>query len=375
MVFSYLYVHIPFCLQKCNYCDFVSFTNGSEESMVIYSQLLENEISFWQKQNTLGNLQTVYFGGGTPSIMPVDCLAHFLSCLPLDKNAEISLEANPATLNIQKLRALKQCGFNRISIGLQSFHEGLLKSMGRLHDANDGMIMVENARKAGFDNINIDLMYGLPGQTIDIWRDTLRKAIALQTEHISVYGLHLEESTPWGKAEASGALLLPEEDASLAMWQITHHVLAKAGFENYEIANYARPGFACRHNLAYWQREDYLGIGLAAASCWQNKRWVNTENWQTYTQCWQNHTCAPYEEEVLTMGQVLAERIFLGLRLKNGICIAEIEEQFGVDLRTRFYKDMLPLFQNDLLAEKDGFWYLTQRGKLLANEVFAAFLP
>ena len=375
MAFSYLYLHIPFCLSKCNYCDFLSFAGSSSADRAQYADLLLRELQYWLDRGAIQELKTVYFGGGTPSLMAAEDMGKILAKLPLAKNAEITLEANPATVDLPQLRALRQTGFNRISIGGQSFDEVLLTSMGRIHNKKDCLETVQFARQAGFTNINLDLMYGLPGQTGTSWRQTLQEAVALAPEHISVYGLRLEEDTPWGMAYAAGQLALPAEEDVLLFWQMVREFLPQHGYENYEIANFAKSGYACRHNLAYWHREDYLGLGLAAASCQKETRWVNTNSLEAYRIALAAGEKPPHEEETLTCEQVLAEKIFLGLRLKEGVCLTKLPREFDLDVRRHFAAQTEPLFANGLLIEQDGYWRLTAGGMLLANEVFSAFLP
>lgn len=378
MAFKGLYVHIPFCVRKCNYCDFCSYpAKDYQAAMGDYSSWLKKELDAWKKED-LSSLASVYFGGGTPTLLPQDALADVFSHIKrhcnLHPQAEVSMECNPGTVDIKDLLLLRQMGVNRLSIGIESFAPKYLHLMGRIADAADGPRMVEAARHAGFDNLNIDLIYGLPGQTLAEWRDDLERAIDLGTEHISLYGLSLSDKTPWGRAVAAGSLSLPDEDLLAEMMELAQDMIKGALYHHYEIANFAKPGFECRHNLTYWQREDYLGIGVAAASCYGNIRQMNCRGLEEYQNSLYINGFPEHEKEILSRQQLIGEAVFLGLRLIDGIRIKAFNERFGVDMENIYQEQLRKLFSYGLLEKTDGCLHLTKKGILLANVVFGEFI-
>jgi oxygen-independent coproporphyrinogen-3 oxidase len=268
-----LYLHVPFCLRKCPYCNFYSQATASDEVKNHYVDAVIRQISRFSSLELLTSckVNTLFFGGGTPSILPAPTLGQLLNrCCEsfgcMDDALEISIEVNPATIDLAGLFELRASGFNRISIGAQSFSDRELKRIGRLHDAEDIIRIVRQARTVGFKNLNIDLMYGLPGQSVKQWRNNLEMALALEPDHLSLYELTLEENTPFFKMAAQGELNLPPEDAVLAMLEETGQKLRGAGFIRYEISNYAKPGWECRHNINYWNNGSYIGLGASAVS-------------------------------------------------------------------------------------------------------------
>lgn len=375
-MFEALYVHIPFCRSRCRYCDFFSYGPQELALQNIYADLICQEINLWQGK---GSLATLYLGGGTPTVLPAEKLCLIFQAarkyLALSPKAEITVEANPATVDATYLKTLRQGGCNRLSLGVQSFQKSELENMGRLHGPNDVVTTIAAARQAGFENISLDLIYGLPGQTLETWADTLDKSIALATPHISLYSLTLDNHSPWGKAYAVGALSIPDEDLVADMLELAIAKLSAAGILQYEIANFSRPGYESRHNSSYWQRKNYLGVGLAAASCWKNYRWQNT----TDAVAWQKALLAgekpPAEKETLSFADVVAEKIFLGLRLLNGIDIAACSTELNCDIRLIYREVWQDLVQKGLLQETSSGYALTKRGIFLGNQVFAAFLP
>ncbi|MDD2568945.1 MAG: radical SAM family heme chaperone HemW, partial [Clostridia bacterium] len=287
MSYRLIYVHIPFCLKRCNYCDFVSnpIVNG-DTYYENYSKYVIKEIALYGGQKE--PIKSLYFGGGTPTTLPVNKLTDILKKIAelyvFAPDIEITVEANPATVDFVYLQALKKAGVNRLSLGGQSFNDAELGKMGRIHKAVDITATVNIAREAGFSNIGVDLIYALPNQTEAEWYYSLEQTIALNTEHISLYSLQLDNNSPWGKLTAQGEINEVDEDMAADMLKMAIETLEKAGFTHYEIANFARLGFESRHNNAYWQRENYLGLGVAAASCLENHRWVNTYSLADYFQ-------------------------------------------------------------------------------------------
>lgn len=378
MAFKGLYVHIPFCVRKCHYCDFCSYPAGDNGSALSnYSALLKKELGSWAKDD-LSSLASVYFGGGTPSLLPTEDLGELLSYIrriyDLSPRAEISMECNPGVLDVKDLSTLRQMGINRLSIGIESFNHKHWRQMGRVGNIDDSLRVIEAARRAGFDNLNIDLIYGLPEQTLEEWREDLSRAIALDVEHISLYGLSLSDKTPWGRALTAGELKLPDEDLFADMMELSLEMIPKAGYHHYEIANFAKSGFECRHNLFYWQREDYLGLGVAAATCYGNVRQVNCRSLEEYEMSLLQKGFPEHEKEILSTEQVIGEAVFLGLRLIDGIKIKAFNDRLGVDLENIYQEQLHRLYAYSLLENVDGCLRLTRKGIFLANEVFGEFI-
>ena len=378
MDFQALYLHMPFCVRKCNYCDFVSYAvKDNQKEREEYLPLLFKEASYWHENAGLDGLNTVYFGGGTPTVMPG--LAGFIidlrKLLNIKSNAEITVECNPGTIDQNGLCALKEAGVSRLSIGVESLDESELKNMGRIHNAKDARKTLTEAKIAGFDNINIDLIYGLPGQTLSGWQETLEKALEFETQHVSFYGLTLSENTPWGKAFAVGELVLPDDDLTAEMMVQGSDILTANSFIHYEIANFAKSGFESRHNLAYWQRKNYLGLGIAASSFCDNRRFINKSECKAYKEAIMNGQNAVSDEEILSEADVLAEAMFLGLRLLDGIDLEKFYKRYRVRAEEYFSAGIEKLSSYGLIEYSSGRLRLTEKGLLLANEVFIEFLP
>ncbi len=367
-----IYIHIPFCLRKCNYCDFVSYPQAEYTALrADYSQLLISELGLYADID-LSAVQTIYFGGGTPSLLEPAEIADILRHLP--QAEEITLEANPETLNREKLAGFLAAGINRLSIGVQSLQPHLLTAMGRGHSAAQAVQAVETAAEIGFKNISIDLIYGLPRQTLAEWQDDLQQALALPLQHISLYCLSLEEDTPWTRMAGRGELPMVDDDLAADMFELAVEKLAANGFAHYEISNFARSGFESRHNLSYWQRKNYLGLGVGAAGCLLNHRIYNEKDPQAYAQKIAKGELPVIDQENLTIEQVIAEAVFLGLRMMAGIDFAAFSAQYGVDPRQRFKREIANMAKQGLLLVDDFGMRLSARGVLLGNEVFRAFV-
>lgn len=370
---SSLYIHVPFCLRKCNYCDFISFPlEGRHEQLAEYPQLLKRELELYKSKDLELDLETIYFGGGTPSLLDPAAVADLLHELPAA--AEITMEANPETVNEQLLCDFRQAGINRLSLGVQSFNDDLLLSMGRGHSAEQACNAVSWARRAGFENIGIDLIYGLPNQTLEQWQQDVEQALFLHTEHISLYCLSVEPGTAWGELAQAGKLCGIDDDLSADMLEFTIRRLTEAGFHHYEISNFARPGYESRHNCCYWQRDNYLGLGVAAAGCLTNHRIYNVKTWDEYAAKLEQHELPLEWEEFLSVDEVMSEAVFLGLRLVDGISRADFRERYGVDVGRRFRKQIARLEKKGLLECNDDCLRLTGRGLMLGNQAFAEFV-
>ncbi|MDL2319134.1 radical SAM family heme chaperone HemW [Eubacteriales bacterium OttesenSCG-928-A19] len=351
-----LYLHIPFCARKCDYCDFASFADAGS----LWRPVVDAMKAEMARAGGLA-VDTIFFGGGTPTVLPTEMLAELLDAaragFAVAQDAEITVEANPGTVDRAALEALRRAGVNRLSLGAQAMQPALLERLGRIHRWEDVLRAVEDARAVGFSNINLDLMYGLPGQTPADFRDTLDAAIALSPEHLSLYSLIVEQGTPFADRYAGHPELLPGEDAIESMSDDALWMTEEAGIPRYEISNYARPGFECRHNLVYWLRRDYLGIGCAAHSLLRNHRWGNAHTLEGYL-------AGEREEElIVSTEEARFERLMLGLRLVEGI---PWEEQALYDQ----FKDRLErLRERGLVDWDDERIWPTKRGLDLQNRV------
>lgn len=420
-----IYIHIPFCIKKCGYCDFLSFPigncergkdaiyGGCEESVPEeYLRRLFCEICQESGDYADWEVDTIFVGGGTPSLLLPEqadgLFDRIYQSFHVASDAEITMEANPGTLSKEKLEAYRQMGVNRLSIGLQSADDGELVTLGRIHRLDDFQKSFALARDCGFQNINIDLISGLPGQSVESWLQTLHTVADFGPEHISAYGLILEEGTPFyrrygtdgaeGKlpsekeaeskllSETGGREKLPTEEEDRQMYHDTGDVLGKYGYRQYEISNYAKPGYECRHNIGYWTRKNYAGFGLGAASMINNIRWKNTSDLKEYM-TYAGDVCqsgSEYERqegmgllkrnvEVLTLQEQIEETMFLGLRMNRGVSKAEFEALYGIDLEELYGAWIHKMITEGLLHDGERIC-LSERGRDLANYVMAGFL-
>ena len=367
-----LYLHIPFCIQKCGYCDFLSAPAGREEREA-YVQALEKEIRSYGDFAGGYRVSTVFVGGGTPSCLEASQTERIFEVVKdtfeIERMPEISMEMNPGTVTKEKLQAYKNCGINRLSIGLQSVRDSNLRLLGRIHTYEEFLESFRLAREAGFQNINVDLISSLPGQTEEFWREELKTIAELSPEHISVYQLILEEGTTFYEKYAAHPELLPDEETSRAIYQATEEVLGQYGFHQYEISNYAKEGRECRHNLKYWERDDYL-----AASMVRNIRMNNTGDMKTYLEkCGEPKTMRT-DVQFLEEPRQIEEFMFLGLRKTRGISKKEFRRVFGRDIELVYEKALKKLFSSGMLLEKKDRLYLSKEGVLLSNAVLSEFL-
>ena len=370
-----LYVHIPFCVKKCDYCDFLSAPAG-RDTQEQYVQALLHEIQT-EGGRRKEPVASVFIGGGTPSILEADLLEKILKalyrCFYIEKEAEVTMEANPGTLTLEKLRICRENGVNRLSLGLQSPDDTELASLGRIHNYQQFLESYQMAREAGFHNVNVDLMFGIPGQTRDGWEKSLRIVAALNPEHISAYSLIIEEGTPF----AARNLALPDEDTEYQMYEDTARILGEYGFEQYEISNYAKVGKACIHNIGYWTGVSYLGLGLGAASLMDGCRFTNTTSLERYTTASRK---PDFPDNIrkdlikLTRQEQMEEFMFLGLRLRSGISKAEFAQRFGIPIE-EIYGDVIRRYKElALLQEENGRIFLSRHGIHVSNTVMADFL-
>lgn len=345
-----LYIHIPFCVRKCGYCDFLS-APADEKARDWYVQALLMEIERYRGTETADRkIKTLYIGGGTPSILSVnqlDCIIQKIKCtFNFCNDIEASMEMNPGTASKEKCRALYQMGINRLSIGLQSTNDKELNTLGRIHSYEDFLKTYTWCREAGFQNINVDLMAALPYQTVESYTTGLRKIIRLAPEHISAYSLILEEGTPFYQKYNSGCYPLPDEEQERLMYRETEQILAQAGYERYEISNYAKKGYACRHNLVYWQGGDYLGLGLGSSSYMDGVRFHNTTDFDIYV----NQGAYVEDREELSVQAKMEEFMFLGLRVMAGVSGTEFEKRFG-KIMEDVYGDVLRKHEEEGLLQ------------------------
>lgn len=373
-----IYIHIPFCRQKCLYCDFPSFAN-LDNLFALYTDALCREIS---EQGVLflnENVDTVYIGGGTPTILPVNYLEKIINTLTetfsITEEAEVSIEANPGTVDKNILQRLRNLGINRISFGVQSFHNEILLRLGRIHTGAEGTAAVEDAQWAGFNNINVDLMFGLPGQSHSQFEKDLQTAVALGVQHISAYGLKIEEGTPFARMHMRNELELPPEESEAAMYELVVNYLPSRGFERYEISNYAQAASYCRHNLKYWHYEPYLGLGSAAHSFNAGERWANDGDVKQYIKMISSGLSPICFKEAVDSLTAMAEFIFLGLRTTRGVNIQQFNDYFGISLLKHYEEVLEQLTKQNLLRCGNGYIYLTATGMRFGNMVFEKFLP
>ena len=423
-----IYVHIPFCLKKCLYCDFLSAPAESEKQVHMYMEDLRREIELVaadireevaraedlkEKAAKIGKgkhaseklldagiseyalilakeipqngfrVRSIFFGGGTPTVVPAEELIEVLETIrenfTVMENAEITLEANPGTVTLESLKAYHNAGINRLSLGVQSANPAMLRNLGRIHTFEEARQAFFNAREAGFDNISIDLMSGLPHQTSEIWHDTLHRILELKPEHISAYGLMVEDGTPFAQMyRGDGERELPTEEAERQMYYDTERLLGEAGYVRYEISNYAKPGYECLHNLGYWTGVDYLGIGLGASSLWDRTRYQNVRDHKTYHAAIEKRDSNLLHTDIQKLGrnECMEEHMFLGLRCMKGISKKGFEEKFGVVYETVLGPATNRLLNKGLVetADDGDTIRLTRKGIDVSNQVFVEFL-
>ena len=372
-----LYIHIPFCRQKCLYCDFPSWA-GKEGQMQGYVDTLTKEIENRGKEYADRKVVSVFFGGGTPTTLSIPMLEQLMQAVfanwDIAEDAEITTEANPGTLDGEMASALKRMGFNRLSMGVQAWQNRLLRDLGRIHTIETFQENLKAVREAGFTNINTDLMFALPNQTMADWQETVRNIVALNPEHISAYSLILEEGTPFFDRYEKGELKPAEEDLDREMYHWAVGYLAEHGYEQYEISNFAKKGRESRHNRIYWQAEEYLGMGLGSHSYMAGERFHNIYDLQEYMQADGDVSLLKEEVEVITEEDALAEFMFLGLRLTEGVSFARFRERFGREMKNIYGEQIEELEKDGLLQEDEKGIRLTARGVDISNFVFEKFL-
>lgn len=387
-----IYVHIPFCRHRCTYCAFNTYA-GLDRLIPDYIEALCAELA----SAPPARAETLYFGGGTPSLLSPEQVEAVLravdSAFGLPSDAEVTIEANPGTVDAGRLRRLRQLGVSRLSLGVQSAHADELRLLSRLHTWDQAVEAVRAAREAGFENINLDLIYGLPGQTRSRWERSLKAVLALSPEHLSLYALSVEDGTPLERGIAEGRLPPPVPDAAAAMYELARQMLEEAGYAHYEISNWARRDqrsdrsqdspvvseelspFVCRHNLIYWRNDPYLGFGAGAASWWAGQRWTNVRHPVQYISRISRGERPAEEVEPISRRLEMAETMMMGLRLTEGVSDGRFRQRFDVGLIDVYAKELAEAQRLGLLTWDGKVARLTRRGQLLGNQVFQLFLP
>ncbi len=373
-----LYLHIPFCRSKCNYCSFFS-VRYSNELFKLYYEALLREITFWGEKFREKKFSSIYIGGGTPTIISQkylgEIIQHIYKNFSLDKGYEFTLEGNPDSLkDIEYLKDLKGLGVNRLSIGVQSLQDEYLRFLGRIHNSRDAILAIKLAQLAEFDNINIDLIWGLPSQRVRIWLEDLKQVAKMGITHISCYALTIEENTPLASLLLQKRISLPDEKTLASLYLHGTDLLESMGFLQYEISNFAKLGFACRHNMGYWEGMEYLGLGPSAVSTIEGMRWENPKNIRSYYTQVSNGTIG--EEKVkLTPQEQIREFIMLRLRTSRGLSLKEYTKKTGKNLWRQYPKLINLLHQHGLIRIRNGYLSLTKNGFLVSNAIIEKFLP
>ena len=368
-----LYVHIPFCKSKCGYCDFNSFANFDEHIAPYFSALI-SEAQTWTNRECGRKFDTLYFGGGTPSYINPKLLGEtvvrLLTIFDFAKDTDVTVECNPGTIDFEGFKILKDSGVNRLSIGLQSANNDVLKKLGRIHTIEDFERCFDAARRVGFVNISLDLMYGLPDMTMEDWEYSLNRAIAFNPEHISTYALKIEEGTPFSKME----LNLPDDDLCADMYEKSVEILEEQGFKRYEISNFAKYGYESRHNTKYWRLTDYLGIGAGAYSCLDGKRFSNYCGLAEYIEAVEKTKTAVCETEYISLSAQMSEFVFLGLRCTEGISVLEFKEKFGENITEVFAVPIKKYCDLGFMEVENGRLRFTNKGFFVSNTILADFV-
>lgn len=366
-----LYIHIPFCIRKCIYCDFLSIRHD-QNIAGDYVTALINELDIRKK--AAGEIKTIYIGGGTPTTLTTQELIRLIQALRSSfrilSDAEITIEANPGTIDREKIRALADAGVNRLSLGIQSFIDRELQLLGRIHNSDDAVKAIDIVRSSGISNLSIDLIYGIPNQSFNDWEVNLSRATEISPEHISAYELTQEKNTPLDELISQGTLEKPDEETIINMYFNTIDRFNKAGYLHYEISNYSKPGFECMHNLNYWNRGEYIGIGAGAHSFIGDRRIKNTYSIEQYIKSLNNNVLAIEEDIEISCEDALKEFIFLGLRKTEGLNIIEFREDLGLDLETASHE----LIANELLESSGGRLSLTRKGIIVSNMVITELM-
>ena len=358
------YVHIPFCERKCNYCDFTSL-KGTDSQIEKYINYLLKEINIYSQKYDLSQKQdTIYFGGGTPSLLPINSLKKILSKFSYDKNTEITIEINPKTVDINKLKEYKKLGINRLSIGIQTFNDDNLKVLGRIHNSQEAIKVYNLAKECGFDNISLDIMFSLPSQTLAMLQNDLEKLVSLNPNHISIYSLIWEEGTKFFRDLKSGKLKETDNDLEANMYEYIIQFLKSKDYIHYEISNFSKKGFESRHNSIYWENKQYLGVGLSAAGYLDNVRYKNFFNLKDYHNNLGKNILPIDEKEILTEEDIEQYRYLVGFRLLNKIIVPS----------KKYLEKCASLYKDGYLLKKENGYILSHKGLMLFNDFISNFI-
>jgi len=373
-----IYIHIPYCRKKCRYCDFLSYSTHDSEGRAYYTvKLVEEIVSKSIVYNKEYIVDTIFIGGGTPSLLETEFLEEIVDALysrfNISKDAEITIESNPGTIEKSKLSDILDLGINRLSIGIQSLNDGVLRYLGRIHDSGQAIKSIEDAKSTGFTNINTDMMVGIPGQTAGIWQDDFKKILELKPEHVSFYSLQLEENTPVFSDVMEGRVEETDPIIDRKMYHDAIKLLDINGYRHYEISNAALSGFESRHNLKYWSMDDYLGLGLGAHSMMKKMRFCNTDNLKEYLST-DSSVGFSVPGEPVSKADHMSEYIFLGLRKTEGILLSDFEKEYGRKFLDLYRQETENLVKRGLLEMKDGYLKLTELGLDLSNQVFREYV-
>jgi oxygen-independent coproporphyrinogen-3 oxidase len=365
-----LYLHVPFCLKKCAYCSFYSLPGRQD-----FHRYLAAVNKQFRQFSAERPLTSIFFGGGTPTMLPPEDLRLLLTAcrqqFRCSENVEISIEVNPATVDLSALQTLQRAGWNRLSIGVQSFQDAELQRLGRPHSAADAIQTVTLARDAGFANIGLDLMYGLPGQSLSAWQATLVQVLRLAPQHLSIYELTIEAGTPFARQQERGELPLPDEDTGLRMLETTGQMVSQAGFRRYEISNYAQPGYECRHNLNYWRNGDWIGLGPSAVSSLAGTRCTAVADVNEFCRRLEQGEDVWQDRETLEPEAAFRETVVLGLRMTAGVSLLQLRRRFGIDAASYYGETLAKLLRLEMLEIAQDYLRLTAAGLLLADTVMA----
>lgn len=372
-----VYIHIPFCTNKCFYCDFNSYVL-KDQPVMDYLYALDREMELTVKNTPPGVIKTIFVGGGTPTVLKPDEMAYFLKSVRThfpnwEENIEFSMEANPGTTDLEKLKVMKEGGVNRVSFGVQAFQNELLTGIGRIHNVDDVYRSLENARAAGIDNLSVDLMFGLPNQTVEMLSESIRKALELDLPHYSIYSLKVEENTLFHTLFNKNKLPLPNEEDELQMYLLLMSSMKEAGYNQYELSNFAKPGMESRHNITYWRNEDYYGLGAGAHGYVGRQRHINVKGVNPYIEATRKGL-PRLDAYPISEAEAMEDFMMVGLRMHEGVSNEAFQEQFGRSLEEVFEKSLHKMLNAGLLELEAGHYRLSKQGILFGNDVFAEFV-
>ncbi|MBP7344342.1 MAG: radical SAM family heme chaperone HemW [Clostridia bacterium] len=368
-----IYIHIPFCKAKCNYCDFNSFA-GMDYMFKPYFKSLISEIALYANELRGRRIDSIFIGGGTPSHVDVQYIYEVLDCFKFDESAEVTIEVNPGAIGYRNFSQYRQMGINRISFGIQSFCDRILIYMGRVHNRSTAINNIHECKASGFDNINADLIFGYPKQSFENYEESINVIKSLDIPHVSCYSLSLEEGTLLDNMVKKGVMPYPDEALDRKMYDLSINSLQKANINQYEISNFARNGYECRHNIGYWNRDEYLGFGISAHSLFNETRYSNTDDIHHYISKLNKYEKPVVHCDKLTQDEIISEYIILKFRMNSGVDIANFKDEFGFDFEKRYEEKIEKLMISGLIDKTSNTYSLTRLGMDVANKVFVEFI-